>query len=100
MVPAVQPLLRRYDVRGVLCIGDLFVEPVGMVAACLNLPGAGAGASRTSRNKLLQRTTVPHLSPDFRVVTPGSGRASPSTASRSPSSSSRSGASPASACAR
>ncbi|GIH74436.1 ATP-grasp domain-containing protein [Planobispora longispora] len=71
VVPAVQPLLRRYDVRGVLCIGDLFVEPVGMVAACLNLPGAGAGASRTSRNKLLQRTTVPHLSPDFRVVTPG-----------------------------
>ncbi|GAA0393533.1 ATP-grasp domain-containing protein [Microbispora corallina] len=70
VVPAIQPLLRRYDVRGVLCIGDLFVEPVGMVAACLNLPGAGAGASRTSRNKLLQRTTVPHLSPDFRVVTP------------------------------
>ncbi|GAA3788062.1 ATP-grasp domain-containing protein [Sphaerisporangium flaviroseum] len=70
VVPAIQPLLRRYDVRGVLCIGDFFVEPVGMVGACLNLPGAGAGASRTSRNKLLQRTTVPHLSPDFRVVTP------------------------------
>jgi biotin carboxylase len=70
VLPAIQPFLRRYDVRGVLCIGDLFVEPVGMVADCLNLPGAGAAASRISRNKLAQRTAVPELSPGFQVVTP------------------------------
>jgi biotin carboxylase len=70
VMPVVQTLLRRYDVRGVLCVGDFFVEPVGMLGDCLGLPGAGAAASRISRNKLLQRTTVPDLSPDFTVVTP------------------------------
>ena len=68
--PAVQPWLRRYDVQAVLCIGDLFVEPVGLLAACLNLPGGGAGASRICRNKLLQRTVAPDLSPAFEVVPP------------------------------
>lgn len=70
VLPAIQPLLRRFDVRGVLCIGDFFVEPVGIVGDCLGLPGAGAAASRISRNKLLQRTTLPDLSPAFAVVTP------------------------------
>jgi hypothetical protein len=70
VLPAVQPWLREYDVRAVLCIGDLFVEPVGLLADCLNLPGGGAAASRICRNKLLQRTTVPDLSPPFQVVTP------------------------------
>jgi biotin carboxylase len=70
VLPGIQPLLRRYDVRGVLCIGDFFVEPVGMTAECLGLPGAGAGASRMARNKLLQRTALPDLSPPWRVVTP------------------------------
>ncbi|HEV2781548.1 MAG TPA: ATP-grasp domain-containing protein [Actinophytocola sp.] len=70
VVPGIQPLLRRYDVHAVLCIGDFFVEPVGIVGDCLNVPGAGAAASRISRNKLLQRTTVPDLSPSFQVVTP------------------------------
>jgi hypothetical protein len=68
--PAVQAWLRRYQVRAVMCIGDLFVEPVGLLAECLGLPGPGATASRISRNKLLQRTAVPHLSPPFQVVTP------------------------------
>jgi biotin carboxylase len=70
VLPGIQPLLRRYDVRAVLCIGDFFVEPVGIVGDCLGLPGAGAAASRISRNKLLQRTALPDLSPAFQVVTP------------------------------
>jgi hypothetical protein len=70
VLPGIQSMLRRYDVHAVLCIGDFFVEPVGIVGDCLGVPGAGAAASRISRNKLLQRTTVPDLSPTFQVVTP------------------------------
>jgi hypothetical protein len=70
VVPGIQSLLRRYDVKAVLCIGDFFVEPVGVVADCLGVPGAGSAASRISRNKMLQRTTLPELSPKFQVVTP------------------------------
>jgi len=70
VVPAIQPWLRRYDVRGVLCIGDFFVEPVGLVADILGLPGATAKTSRICRNKLLQRTAAPNLAPAFEVVPP------------------------------
>ncbi|CRK62031.1 Argininosuccinate lyase [Alloactinosynnema sp. L-07] len=70
VVPGIQPLLRRYDVKAVLCIGDFFVEPVGVVADCLGVPGAGSASSRMSRNKMLQRTALPDLSPTFQVVTP------------------------------
>ncbi|MGH3623284.1 MAG: ATP-grasp domain-containing protein [Sciscionella sp.] len=70
VLPGIQPLLARYDVRGVICVGDFFVEPAGITAHCLGLPGAGAGAGRVARNKLLQRTALPELSPAFQVVTP------------------------------
>ncbi|MBC6451073.1 ATP-grasp domain-containing protein [Actinokineospora xionganensis] len=70
VVPGIQPWLRRYDVQAVLCVGDFFVEPVGVVADCLGVPGAGSAASRISRNKMLQRTALPDFSPAFQVVTP------------------------------
>jgi hypothetical protein len=70
VLPGIQPWLRRYDVRGVICVGDFFVEPAGITAHCLGLPGPGAGASRMARNKLLQRTALPELSPAYQVVTP------------------------------
>jgi hypothetical protein len=70
VVPGIQPLLRRYDVKAVMCIGDFFVEPVGVVGDCLGVPGAGSAASRISRNKMLQRTALPDLSPKFQVVPP------------------------------
>jgi biotin carboxylase len=75
VLPAVQPLLRRYDVRGVISVGEVFVEPAGVLADCLGLPGAGPAASLICRNKLLQRTTLPEFSPWFEVV-PGASRAS------------------------
>jgi len=68
VLPAVQPLLRRYDVRGVISVGEVFVEPVGVLADCLGLPGAGTAASLICRNKMLQRTTVPEFSPQWQVV--------------------------------
>jgi hypothetical protein len=70
VLTGIAPLLRRYDVRGVLCIGDFFAEPVGVTADCLGLPGAGSAASRISRNKLLQRTALPGLSPRWLPVAP------------------------------
>jgi hypothetical protein len=70
VLPAVQTLLRHYDVRGVMSCGEVFVEPAGVLADCLGLPGAGSTASRICRNKLLQRTAVPALSPPWQVVTP------------------------------
>lgn len=74
VVPGIQSMLRRYDVKAVLCIGDFFVEPVGVVADCLGVPGAGSAASRISRNKMLQRTALPDLAPKFQVVTPADRR--------------------------
>ncbi len=74
VLPAVQPLLRRHDVRGVISVGEVFVEPAGVLADCLGLPGAGTAASLICRNKLLQRTTLPEFSPWFEVV-PGASRA-------------------------
>lgn len=68
VLPAVQPLLRCYDVRGVISVGEVFVEPVGVLADCLGLPGTGTAAALICRNKLLQRTTVPEFSPPFQVV--------------------------------
>ncbi|AEV88375.1 biotin carboxylase [Actinoplanes sp. SE50] len=68
VLQAVQPLLRRYEVRGVVSVGEVFVEPVGVLADCLGLPGAGTTASVICRNKLLQRTTVPEFSPEYEAV--------------------------------
>ncbi|GGX92031.1 ATP-grasp domain-containing protein [Streptomyces hiroshimensis] len=68
VLPAVQPLLRRYAVRGVISVGEVFVEPVGVLADCLGLPGSGSAAAVICRNKLLQRTTVPEFSPRWEVV--------------------------------
>ncbi|CAM5518185.1 Biotin carboxylase OS=Streptomyces glaucescens OX=1907 GN=SGLAU_17260 PE=4 SV=1 [Streptomyces glaucescens] len=68
VLPAVQPLLSRYDVRGVISVGEVFVEPVGVLADCLGLPGTGSKAAVICRNKLLQRTAAPEFSPRWQVV--------------------------------
>ncbi|MFJ4775216.1 acetyl-CoA carboxylase biotin carboxylase subunit family protein [Streptomyces sp. NPDC088762] len=68
VIPAVQPLLRTYDVQGVISVGEVFVEPVGVLADCLGLPGTGSAAAVICRNKLLQRTAVPEFSPRWQVV--------------------------------
>lgn len=68
VMPAVQPLLQRYDVRGVISVGEVFVEPVGVLADCLGLPGAGSAAAVICRNKLLQRIAAPKFSPRVHAV--------------------------------
>ncbi|MFF7364753.1 ATP-grasp domain-containing protein [Streptomyces sp. NPDC008125] len=68
VVPGVQPLLSRYRVRGIISVGEVFVEPAGVLADCLGLPGAGSAASVICRNKLLQRTAAPAHAPRWQVV--------------------------------
>jgi biotin carboxylase len=68
VIRAVKPLLVRYDVRGVISVGEVFVEPVGVIADCLGLPGAGTAASVICRNKLFQRMAVPEFSPRCEAV--------------------------------
>ncbi|WP_019854056.1 ATP-grasp domain-containing protein [Actinopolyspora mortivallis] len=68
VLPLVQPLLQRYTVRGVMSVGEPFVEAAGVLADCLGLPGAGSRASLICRNKLMQRMTVPQYSPRSRAV--------------------------------
>lgn len=70
VLPGVQDALLRFDVQGVLNIGEYFVEATGILASCLGVPGPGSKASRVCRNKLLQRYTIPDLAPKWRVVTP------------------------------
>ncbi|MFJ8472360.1 acetyl-CoA carboxylase biotin carboxylase subunit family protein [Kitasatospora sp. NPDC094011] len=68
VAPAVQPLLRRYHVRGVISVGEVFVEPVGVLADTLGLPGTGSKAALICRNKLLQRTAAPAYAPSWQTV--------------------------------
>ncbi|WP_035799617.1 ATP-grasp domain-containing protein [Kitasatospora mediocidica] len=74
LLPAIQPLLARYEVRAVVNCGEVFVEAAGTIAECLGLPGPGAHAARVCRNKLLQRVAAPALSPRWTVLHPA-GRA-------------------------
>ena len=102
VLPAIQPLLRKYNVSGVISVGEVFVEPANVLADCLGLRGAGTAAALICRNKLLQRTTLPEFSPWFEVV-PAEARASyqlPATQGCPRGRSSRPGGSTARASAR
>jgi biotin carboxylase len=68
VLAAAERLVARYDLRGVISVGEVFVEPVGVLADCLGLPGPGTAASVICRNKLLQRMAVPHHAPRWHVV--------------------------------
>jgi ATP-grasp domain len=60
----------RYDIVGIYAIGETLVEPTGVLADGLGLPGPGARATRVCRSKYLQRWYLPELSPPSAVVPP------------------------------
>ncbi|MBP2326482.1 biotin carboxylase [Kibdelosporangium banguiense] len=71
LVAAARSWHAEEDFDGVLSFSESAVVAVATVAEALGLPGIGADAARTSRNKLLmrqahQRAGVPH--PQFRMV--------------------------------
>jgi biotin carboxylase len=70
VLQALHDVLRQCDIKAVMAIGELFVEPAGLLAACLGLPGPGAKASRICRDKYLQRLTADRIAPQWRLVTP------------------------------
>ncbi len=59
-----------YDIRGVLCLGEVFVEPAGLAADLLGLPFPGLRATRVCRNKHLQRRFLERWSPHSQLITP------------------------------
>ncbi|MEU8927451.1 ATP-grasp domain-containing protein [Kitasatospora sp. NPDC048545] len=54
---------RDYDVRGVFNSSESFVEPAGLAADLLRLPGVGLRAAQVCRNKHLQRRYLAEWSP-------------------------------------
>jgi hypothetical protein len=69
-IAGVQPLLRRYDVRGALSCGEYYVEAAGALTHLLGLPGSGWPAAAISRNKMFQRTALPDVSPRWQAIHP------------------------------
>ncbi|EFH88913.1 ATP-grasp domain-containing protein [Ktedonobacter racemifer] len=60
----------KYDIRGLCCIEEEFVEIAGIVANCLSVPHPGLHAARVCSDKFLQRTYLREWSPNFTVLTP------------------------------
>lgn len=60
----------RYAIVGVCAVGETMVEPAGLIADALGLPGPGLRATRAARSKYLQRWYLPEVSPPVRVVPP------------------------------
>jgi hypothetical protein len=53
----------RYEVVGAYAVGETMVEPTGLIADALGLPGPGLRATRVCRSKYLQRWYLPEFSP-------------------------------------
>ncbi|SDG48906.1 ATP-grasp domain-containing protein [Lentzea fradiae] len=54
---------RRYEITGAYAVGETMVEPTGLIADALGVPGPGLRASRVCRSKYLQRWYLPEFSP-------------------------------------
>ncbi|HEX5365870.1 MAG TPA: ATP-grasp domain-containing protein [Acidimicrobiales bacterium] len=61
----------RYRIVGAFCASEPFVEAAAVVHDLLDLPGVGHRAARVSRNKFLQRSYLPDVSPRYTLVTAG-----------------------------
>ncbi len=58
MLASVQDWITNFDVRGVICSGEVFVDPAGVLAEVLGVPGTGAWAARVCRDKVMQRVIL------------------------------------------
>jgi biotin carboxylase len=61
---------QEYDVKGVCCLREEYVEATGLVADLLDLPSPGLRAARVCRNKYLQRRYLADWSPVSRLASP------------------------------
>jgi hypothetical protein len=70
VLASVQDWIADFDVRGVICSGEVFVDPAGALAEALGLPGPGAWAARVCRDKVMQRVILRDHGPASRAFAP------------------------------
>ena len=70
VLASVQDWIADFDVRGVICSGEVFVDPAGALAEALGLPGPGAWAARVCRDKVMQRVVLRDHGPVSRAFAP------------------------------
>ncbi|MEV6447557.1 MFS transporter [Amycolatopsis sp. NPDC051716] len=70
VLASVQDWIADFDVRGVICSGEVFVDPAGALAEALGLPGTGAWAARVCRDKVMQRVILRDHGPVSRAFAP------------------------------
>ncbi|PYC71894.1 hypothetical protein C7C46_26460 [Streptomyces tateyamensis] len=58
----------RYRITGAYAVGETLVEPTGLLADALGLPGPGLRATRVCRSKPLQRWYLPEFAPAGAVL--------------------------------
>jgi len=70
VLSSVQDWIVNFDVRGVICSGEVFVDPAGVLSEALGLPGPGTWAARVCRDKVMQRVVLRDYGPSWRSFAP------------------------------
>jgi hypothetical protein len=70
VLACVQDWVTGHDVRGVICSGEVFVDPAAFLAEALGLPGPGSWAARVCRDKVMQRIVLREHGPAWRAFAP------------------------------
>ncbi|MFJ3905052.1 acetyl-CoA carboxylase biotin carboxylase subunit family protein [Streptomyces sp. NPDC090025] len=70
LLASVRDWLDDYDVRGVICSGEVFVDPAAFLCEALGLPGTGTWAGRVCRDKVMQRVVLREYGPASRAFAP------------------------------
>ncbi len=70
VISAARRFRDKYNVVGVYAAGETQVEPTGLLADALGLPGPGLRATRACRSKYLQRWYLPEFSPVSAILAP------------------------------
>ncbi len=74
----------EYELVGVQAIGEMLVEPAGLIADAVGLRSPGLRASRVCRSKYLQRWYLSDWSPPTRLLPPAERRLEPALGLRFP----------------
>jgi len=70
VLASVQDWITDFDVRGVICSGEVFVDPAAVLAEALGLPSPGTWAARVCRDKVMQRVVLRAHGPSWRAFAP------------------------------
>lgn len=70
VLASVQDWIADFDVRGVICAGEVFVDAAAVLAEALGLPGPGPWAARICRDKVMQRIVLRDHGPRWRAFAP------------------------------